>query len=52
MLFRSEDDKLDEADIVRDDDERGFLGFDEGDDEVETVLDEERFLRVLLTVRG
>ena len=34
---------------MRDDDKRGFLSFDEGDDEVETVLDEEGFLGVLLT---
>ena len=47
-----ENDELDGVDVVRDDDERGFLGFDEGDDVVEAVLDEERFLRVLLTVRG
>ena len=43
-----EDDELDGVDVVRDDDERGFLCFDEGDDEVETVPEEEGFLGVLL----
>ena len=33
-------DELDGVDIVRDDDERGFLGFDEGDDVVKAVFDE------------
>ena len=47
-----EDDELDGVDVVRDDDECGFLGFDEGDDVVEAVLDEEGFLGVLLTVSG
>ena len=47
-----EDDELDGVDVVRDDDERGFLGFDEGDDVVEAVFDEERFLGVLFTTRG
>ena len=46
-----EDNELDGVDVMRNDDERGFLGFDEGDDVVEAVLDEEGFLRVLLTVR-
>jgi hypothetical protein len=31
----------------RDDDERGFLGFDEGEDAVEAVFDEEGVLGVL-----
>ena len=44
-----EDDELDGVDVVRDDDEGGFLGFDEGDDVVEAVFDEEGFLGVLLT---
>ena len=43
-----EDDELDGVDVVRDDDECGFLGFDEGDDVVEAVLDEEGLLGVLL----
>ena len=43
-----EDDELDGVDVVRDADERGFLGFDEGDDVVEAVFDEEGFLKVLL----
>ena len=43
-----EDDELDGLDVVRDDDERDFLGFDEGDDVVEAVFDEEGFLGVLL----
>ena len=34
---------------MRDDDERGFLSFDEGDDVVEAVFEEERFLGFLLT---
>jgi hypothetical protein len=34
---------------VRNDDEPGFLGFDEGDDVVEAVFEEEGFLGVLLT---
>jgi hypothetical protein len=42
------DDELDGVDVVRDDDEGCFLGFDEGDDVVEAVFDEEGFLRVLL----
>ena len=33
-----EDDELDGADVVRDD-EGGFLGFDKGDDVVEAVFD-------------
>ena len=33
---------------MRDDDKRGFLSFDEGDDVVEAVLDEAGFLGVLL----
>jgi hypothetical protein len=43
-----EDDELDGVDVVRDGDERGFLCFDEGDDVVESVFDEEGFLGVLL----
>ena len=45
-----EDDELDGVDVVRDDDERGFLGFDEGDDVVEAIFDEEGFLGVLLII--
>ena len=45
-----EDDELDGVDVVRDDDEGGFLGFDEGDDVVEAVLDEGGFLGVLLII--
>ena len=44
-----EDDELDGVDVMRDDDECGFLGFNQGNDVVEAVLDEERFLGVLLT---
>ena len=43
-----EDDELDGIDVVRDDDEGGFFGFDEGDDVVEAVLDEQGFFGVLL----
>ena len=32
---------------MRDDDEGGFLGFDEGNDVVKAVLDEEGFLGIL-----
>ena len=42
-----EDDELDGVDVVRNDDERSFLGFDEGDDVVEAVFDEEGFLGFL-----
>lgn len=42
-----EDDELDGVNIVCDDNEGGLLGFDEGDDVVETVLDEEGLLGVL-----
>ena len=42
-----EDDELDGVHVVRDDDEGGFLGLDEGDDVVEAVFDEEGFLGVL-----
>ena len=45
-----EDDKFNGVDVVRDDDQRGFFGFDEGDDVVEAVLDEEGFLGVLLII--
>ena len=34
---------------MRDDDERGFLSFDEGDDVVEAEFDEEGLLGALLT---
>ena len=51
---REEDDELDGVDVVHDEDERGFLGFDEGNDVVEAVLDEvldeKRLLRVLLII--
>jgi hypothetical protein len=39
---------LDRVNIVGDDNEVGLLGLDEGDDVVETVLDEEGLLVVLL----
>ena len=42
-----EDDELDGVNVVRDDDEGGFLGFNEGDDVVEAVFDKEGFLGVL-----
>ena len=42
-----EDDELDRVNIMSDDDESGLLGLDEGYDMIETVLDEQRFLRVL-----
>ena len=42
-----EDDELNGVDIMCDDNERSFLGLNEGNTVVETVLDEERLLRVL-----
>lgn len=39
-----EDDEFDGVDIVGDDDERSLLGFDEGDNVVETVFDKKRLL--------
>ena len=42
-----EDDELDGVNVMRDDDEGGFLGFNEGDDVVEAVFDKEGFLGVL-----
>ena len=38
---REEDDDLDGVDVVHDDDECGFLSFDEGDDVVEAIFDGE-----------
>lgn len=43
-----EDDELNGVNIVGDDDEIGLLGLDEGDNVVESVLDEEGLLLVLL----
>ena len=45
-----EDDELDGVDIVGDDDERRLLGLDKGDGVVETVLDKQRLLRILLRI--
>ena len=45
---REEDDELDGVDVMRDDNEGSFLGFDEGDDVVEAIFHEEGFLGVLL----
>lgn len=42
-----EDDELNGVDVIGDDDERGLLGFDEGDTVVETVLGEQGLLAVL-----
>ena len=42
-----EDDELEGVHVVHDDDERGCLGPDDGDDVVEAVFDEEGFLGVL-----
>ena len=44
-----EDDRLDGVDVVCDDDKRGFLSFDEGDDVVEAEFDEGGLLGALLT---
>ena len=41
---REEDNELDGVDVVGNDDESGLLGFDESDNVVETVLDEEGLL--------
>ena len=43
-----EDNKLDGVNIVGDDDKGSLLGLDEGNTMVQTVLDEEGLLRVLL----
>ena len=43
-----EDNKLDGVNIVGDDDKGSLLGLDEGNTVVQTVLDEEGLLRVLL----
>ena len=42
-----EDDELYGVDIMSDDDESGLLSLDEGYNVIETVFDEQRFLRVL-----
>ena len=42
-----EDEELEGIDVVRDDDDHGFLGFNEGDDVVKAVFDEERLFGVL-----
>ena len=44
---REVDDKLNRVDIVGNDDQGGFLGLDEGNGVVETVLDKEGLLRFL-----
>ena len=46
-----EDDELNRVNIVSDDDERRLLGLNESDTVVETVLDEEGLLGVLLPER-
>jgi len=43
-----EDNKLDGVDIVGNDNEGGFLGFDQGNNVVKTVFDEQGFLGVLV----
>ena len=45
---REEDNELDGVNIVGDDDKGSLLGLDEGNTVVQTVLDEEGLLRVLL----
>ena len=45
---REEDDELDRVNVVGDHDEVGLLGLDEGDDVVESVLDEQGLLVGLL----
>ncbi len=47
-----EDDKFDRVYIVCDDDERGFLSFDQSDAVVETVFNEERFLVILQSTQS
>jgi hypothetical protein len=44
---RKEDNELNGVNIVGDDDESSLLGLDEGDDVIETVLDEQGLLGVL-----
>lgn len=45
-----EDDELDGVDIMSNDDKRRLLGLDEGDGMVETVLDKQRLLGILLRI--
>ena len=42
-----EDDELEGIDVVRHDDDHGFLGFNEGDDVDQAAIDEERLFGVL-----
>jgi len=44
---RQENDQLDGVYVVSDDDEGSLLGFDEGDDMVQAIFDEQRLLRLL-----
>lgn len=44
---RQENDQLDGIDVVSDDDKGSLLGFDEGDDMVQAIFDEQRLLRLL-----
>ena len=45
-----EDDELDGVDVVGDDDERRLLRLDQGNGVVETVLDKQRLLGILLRI--
>ena len=42
-----EDDELDGVNIMSDDDESSLLGLDKSNNMIETIFDEQRFLRVL-----
>ena len=44
---RQEDDELDGVNIMSDDDESSLLGLDKSNNMIETIFDEQRFLRVL-----
>jgi hypothetical protein len=44
---RQEDDELDRVNVMRDHDQRSFLGFDKGNDVVQPILDEKRLLSLL-----
>ena len=48
--YGEEDDELDGVDIMSNDDKRRLLGLDKGDGVVETVLDKQRLLGILLRI--
>ena len=48
---RQEDDELDGVNIMSDDDESSLLGLDKSNNMIETIFDEQRFLRVLNPIK-